>query len=91
MIQITAIRMENGERHQDITAVMWKSTATFGAIASSQAIVDWLCAAGDNRAVIATDDREVTVEVVNDDGHEPHLRTRENGAWTDHLLKLPRF
>ena len=35
----------------------------------------------------ATGDR-VYLAVVHEPGQPPHLRTRLNGAWTDHLLAL---
>lgn len=91
MIVITAVRLTGGEGHEHISAVMWRSGATIGAVAPQGAIIDWLCGHDDGRAVVMEGKHEVRVEIVRENGKEPYLRTRANGAWSDHLLALPRF
>jgi hypothetical protein len=92
VIQITAVRLDGGDGHEHITHVMWSSRATAAALATAGAIVDWLVTDGSNLAFVRDGRREVPVEVVRPDSEEAaYLRSRYEGAWTDHLLALPRF
>lgn len=90
-IEITAIRLEEGDRHEHITGVMWRCQATSVGLTSRHALIDWLGESNDNQAVVADAAGWVQVAVVRRPYHPPYLRTRMDGAWTDHLLSLPSF
>jgi hypothetical protein len=90
MIHITAIRLAGGEGHEHITDLQWNGTSTAGQI-SREALVQWLHASGANQAVVADETKHVPVLVVELHNATPYPRTHADGAWTDHLLGLPRF
>jgi hypothetical protein len=91
MIQITAIRLAGGERHEHITDVRWSSAFTSAGQSTCRGIVDWLSTNSANRAVVAGGAKYVDVAVVQPPGGSAYIRTKADGEWTDNLLALPRF
>jgi hypothetical protein len=91
MIQITAIRLAGGERHEHITDVRWRSAFTSAGQSTRQGIVDWLSTSSANQAVVADGAKYVRVAVVQPPGGPPYIRTKADGEWTDNLLALPKF
>lgn len=92
MIEITAIHLQGGERHEHIGAVHWRNTQT-GATGQStrDAVVVWLDESNANQAVVAHNGTWVYVGVCRPTGGQPYLRTHADGDWTDNLLALPKF
>jgi Protein of unknown function (DUF3892) len=91
VIEITAIRLAGGRGHEHVVGVLWRSGATALGHCPRQAIVDWLGASGENRAVVAVGSERVPLAVVGESDQAPYLRARRDGHWTDDLLELPRF
>jgi hypothetical protein len=90
MIVITAVRLEGGHGHEHITDVLWCGATAVGQT-TRQAIVEWLSECSDNEARVFDTGSWVHVQVARRPCQTPYLRTRSRGAWTDHLLSLPRF
>jgi hypothetical protein len=91
MIEITAVRVAHGGRHEDIADVMWRSEATSAGLSPATAIIEWLSSDAGNHAAVVAGGREVAVEVVRPVGGSAHLRARDGEVWTDDLLALPKF
>ncbi len=91
MIEITAIHLQGGDGHEQISAVQWRCAATSVGQASREAIVQWLGESAQNVAVVADGHGTAQVVVVHRPAGSPYLRARLDGVWTDHLLSLPRF
>lgn len=91
MIEITAIRLEEGSTHEHITNVLWRSAATALGQCPRQAIVDWLTESNENHAVVADGSGWVHIAVVQRPNQPPYIRTHADGVWTDNLLELPTF
>jgi hypothetical protein len=90
VIEIIAVRLQGGEAHQHITDVLWQSASSSG-YTSRQALVEWLNASSENHAVVTAGLEYIPVLVVEPFDREPYVQTHSNGAWTGHLLVLPRF
>lgn len=89
MVEITAIHLDGGTRHEHIASVKWRNPSTSKVGTSSRAtMVDWLRDAT-NRAYVTDGQHTVSVGVV--DGKTPYIRTHKDGVWTDNLLALPQF
>lgn len=91
MIEIAAIRLAGGEGHEHVTELLRRSAATALGHCPRQALVDWLGASGENRAVVMVGSEVVQLAVSGKPGEPPYLRARRDGAWTNDLLELPRF
>jgi Protein of unknown function (DUF3892) len=92
MIEITAIQLAGGQRHEHIVALRWRNTQT-GVTGQStrQAVVDWLDESKANQAVVANNGSWMFVGVVRPQVGAPFLRTHADGKWNDNLLALPKF
>jgi hypothetical protein len=90
LIEIAAVRLDGGDDHEHITDVLWQSASSYG-VSTREALVDWLNAGNQNRAVVEGQEERVPLLVVEAPGHAPYVRTYADGAWTDHLLGLQRF
>jgi hypothetical protein len=92
MIEITAIRLAGGERHEHISWLQWRNTQT-GATGQStrQAVVTWLEESKANQAVVANNGTWVYVGVYRVQAGPIYLRTHADGKWSDNLLALPKF
>jgi hypothetical protein len=92
MIEITAIHLQGGERHEHIANVRWRQTSTGETGQSTrQAVVNWLQESKTNQAVVANNGAWVYVGVVTQGSGAPYLRTHADGKWSDNLLALPSF
>jgi uncharacterized protein DUF3892 len=91
MIEITAIRLEDGSTHEHITDVLWRSAATTLGHCPRQALVDWLGESNENQAVVAGRSGWVHVAVLIRPNRPPYIRTHADGVWTDDLMALPTF
>ena len=90
MIYIYAVRTSGGEEHEHITAVRWRSPDNGRAgEATREEVVDWVSRRG--WAVYARGDDAHIARVWAVDASPLHLRTYDNGIWTDNLLALPRY
>ena len=90
LIEITAVHLVGGERHEHIAAVQWRNPDTGEANSSTrQQIVDWLQSDPKNHAFVADQQRRVAVLVVS--SHPPYIRTQIDGVLTDNLLALRRY
>jgi hypothetical protein len=91
MIQITAIRLVGGTRHEHISELQWRNTTTSSTGSSTRAqLVTWLDGAG-NQAIVSDGSRNVFVGVVRPSSGSAYVRTYADGVWTDNLMALPRF
>jgi Protein of unknown function (DUF3892) len=86
----TGVRIGPGSGNEQITDVMWK-TGTSQGQTTTQAIIGWLGADSDNRAVVAVGSVYVAVSVARPVNQPPYLSAQIDGVWTDHLLWLPIF
>jgi hypothetical protein len=89
MIEITAIRFAGGHDHEHITALQWRSAATYAGLIP--ALISWLGANDANQAVVADGSERVPVLVVRPSDQPPYIQARADGVWTDNLLTLPTF
>lgn len=90
LIEITAVHLVRGERHEHIAAVQWRNPETGEANSSTrQQIVDWLRSDPKHHAWVVNRQRGVAVLVVN--SPPPYLRSQSDGVWTDDLLALRRY
>ena len=86
MIEITAIHLEGGNRHEHISSFRWKNgggTST----STRDDLIAFLDAGG--RAFVSQKNGLTYAAVVN--GKPRHIRTVRNGKWSDELLNLPPF
>ena len=90
MIQVTAVQMAGGTRHEHIAEVRWRNPDTNNTGATSrQGMVDWLRADNENQAFVSDGSHRIRVHVVN--ASPPYIQTYADGVWTDNLLALPRY
>ena len=89
MVQIYAIRLQDGQTHADIARVWWfnPQTAKFGDSSRAE-IVAWL-RKNDSRAYVCDGRSIAEVGVV--DGSPSYVRTYADSSWTNNLLALPRL
>jgi catechol-2,3-dioxygenase len=88
-VEITAVHMSGGDKHQHIANVKWKNQQTSETGASSRAVmVDWI-ENQKGQAVVTGGGNTVNVGVV--DATPKYLRTYADGIWSDNLLALPRY
>jgi catechol-2,3-dioxygenase len=88
-VEITAVHMSGGDKHEHIADVKWASRQTSETGASTREVmVDWI----ENKkgqAVVTDGKNTVSVGVVT--ATPKYLRTYADGVWTDNLLALPRY
>jgi catechol-2,3-dioxygenase len=88
-VEITAVHMSGGDKHEHIANVKWTNQQSSGTGTSTRAVmVDWI----ENKkgqAVVTDGKNTVNVGVV--DATPKYLRTYADGIWTDNLLALPRY
>ena len=89
-IQITAVRLSGGDKHEHIVHLWWTDRADGKVGDNSRAsIVAWIETGGK----AYTDDgrgNRADVAVVTPERGEKYLRTHADGKWSDNLLALPR-
>jgi uncharacterized protein DUF3892 len=90
VIEITAIRLAGGQRHEHIAEVQWRAQSVSGHWTAG-ALIDWISQSENHEAVVDDIFRWVQVEVVREGSQPPHIRARADGLWTDNLLALPDF
>ncbi|MGD0742094.1 MAG: DUF3892 domain-containing protein [Acidimicrobiales bacterium] len=88
-VEITAIHLVGGTRHEHIASVRWVNPSSQETGSSTrETMVDWIENKGG--AAFVTDGQN-TVSVAVVDAHPKYLRTYADGVWTDNLLALPRY
>jgi catechol-2,3-dioxygenase len=88
-VEITAVHMSGGDKHEHIADVKWTNQQTSERGASTRAVmVDWI-ENQKGQAVVTNGRNTVNVGVV--DATPKYLRTYADGIWTDNLLALPRY
>ena len=88
-VQITAIHLVNGRKHEHIAEVAWTNPNTNESGKSTRTtMVDWLTKPS-NQAYVTDGISTVDVGVVK--ATPPYLRTHADGKWTDNLLALPEY
>jgi hypothetical protein len=89
-VQITAIHMVGGVRHEHIADVRWTNIDTKETgQATRQQMVDWLRQSSSNHAWVYGGGRWIEVRVVN--ANPPYIQTYADDVPTDNLLALPRY
>lgn len=90
-IQITAVRLSGGTKHEHIIRLWWTNPATGKTGDNTRAeIVSWI---EDKKGQAYTSDtggHRAEVAVVTPPRGEKYLRTHADGVWTNNLLSLPR-
>lgn len=88
MIQIIAIHMEGGERHEHIAELSWLNPETAATGATSRAnMVNFI--RGNGKAFVKSENRKSLVGWV--DASPPYVRTYADGVWNNNLLALPKY
>jgi catechol-2,3-dioxygenase len=88
-VEITAVHMSGGDKHEHIADVKWTNKQTSDRGESTRAVmVDWI-ENQKGQAVVTNGKNTVNVGVV--DATPKYLRTYADGIWTDNLLALPRY
>lgn len=88
-VEITAVHMSGGDKHEHIANVKWTNQQTSKTGDSTRAaMVDWI-ENQKGQAVVTDGKNTVNVGVV--DATPKYLRTYADGVWTDNLLALPRY
>jgi hypothetical protein len=89
-INVTAIRLEGGSKHEHITHLWWVGREdNKPGDASRASVVAWIEEGG--RAYVRDEQgHDVAVHVVTPPSGPKYLQTRADGIWTDNLLSLPR-
>ena len=90
MVQITAVHMGGGERHEHIASVRWKKDGSNQTGQSTRAeMVQFIEGEGKGQVYVTDGSNTVYVGVVN--ATPKYIRTYADGKWTDNLLALPRY
>jgi hypothetical protein len=90
MVNVTAIHMTGGTRHEHIASVRWNKPGTNESGQSTREVmVDWIRNKSGVAHVRGNDGSVSTVGVVN--ASPPYIRTHADGNWNDNLLALPRY
>jgi Protein of unknown function (DUF3892) len=89
MVEITAVHMIGGERHEHIAEVRWRDPGDGQTGASSRAQMVSYLRDDNGRAYVGSGSNQVWVGDV--DGTPPYIRTYADGVWTNNLLALPRY
>jgi len=88
-VEVTAVHMAGGDRHEHIAEVKWTNPQTQATGSSTTAtMVDWL-ENQNGQAYVSDGTNTVNIGVV--DASPKYLRTYADGIWTDNLLALPRY
>jgi len=90
MIQLTAIRLEDGIEHKDIESFQWHEL--HGSPETQESSLETLLKfmeRSPNKVLIRSGNKAIEVRVV--DGKKPYVQAFVNGQFTDDLLELPRF
>lgn len=89
MIQITAVHMVGGEKHDHIGSVKWRDVNTGQSDQSTRAqMVEWI--EGGGKAFVTDGVHRVNVGVIKN-ATPKYIRTYADNVWTDNLLALPRY
>jgi hypothetical protein len=90
MVNVTAVHMTGGTRHEHIATVQWTNPDT-GVTGEStrETMVDWIRNKHGVAHVHGSDGSVSRVGVVN--ANPPYIRTYADGDWNDNLLALPRY
>jgi hypothetical protein len=89
-LRITAVAVQGGGGHEDVTHLLWEAASSSG-VTSSEALIIWLLEDSEHEAWLSDGEHRIAIEVVTPIDSPPHLRSRSDGQWGDHLLALPRF
>lgn len=89
-LQILAVGFDGGGDHTHITCVRWRGASSFG-VTTAAAVIAWLQADAEHEAWVWDGKRAVGVEVFAPGDAPAYLRSRADGRWGDHLLRLPSF
>lgn len=89
-VQITDVRMApSGQGHEAISHYFWKDDSNGTSNwADKASMVDWVRGPS-NQAWVGGPVKSAWVEVVENSGGQPYLRTRADGVLSDNLLSLP--
>lgn len=89
-IQITAIRLSGGNRHEHIVRLWWSNPAN-GKTGDNRTaeIVQWMETKDGKAYVEDQSGNRVNVGVVTPVHGSKYLRTYADRVWTDNLLSLP--
>ena len=90
-IRITAIELSGGAQHEHIVHLWWTNpgNSSTGDNSRSQ-LVDWIENENGKAYVEDGSGHRADVHVVTPSAGAKYLRTKQDGAWTDNLLALPR-
>ena len=90
VINVTAVHMAGGIRHEHIAAVKWTNPQTsLGGSSTRAEMVKWIRDENGNAKVQGRDGSVAQIGVVN--ATPPYIRTHADGNWNDNLLTLPRY
>lgn len=89
-VQITDVKMApSGQGHEAISHYFWKDDSNGTSNwADKASMVDWV-RGNPNQAWVGGPVKSAWVEVVENSGGQPYLRTRADGVLSDNLLSLP--
>jgi hypothetical protein len=89
VIEITAVKLAQGGRHEHIVEVQWRNPED-GSTGNStvESIIEWLRRPG-SYAFVRDGAGRIAVAVVSVE--KPYIRTYRDRVWTDNLLALPRY
>lgn len=89
MVEITAVHMSGGTKHEHIAEVKWKNPETSETGKSTrETMVDWI-ENKSGKAYVTDGKNKAWVGVVN--ATPKYIRTHADGKWSDNLLSLPRY
>lgn len=89
MIQITAVHMAGGTRHEHIASLRWRNTVSGQTGASSRAQMVEFVEQYPDQAWAAGPTKSAFLMVVN--AVPKYVRTYADGVLSDNLLHLPRY
>ena len=88
-INITAIHLVGGEKHEHIQSVQWRDRSSNETGQATRAtMVDWI---GNKGGSAFVKDNVGSVPVLVVDAKPPYIRTKKDDRWTDNLLALPQY
>jgi hypothetical protein len=90
MVQILAIHMTGGERHEHIAELRWRNLETTETGAASRAAMVKFIRDDKGRAYVQ-DGNNAKNWIGWVDADPPYVRTHADGYWNNNLLALPRY
>ena len=89
MVQVIAVHMVGGERHEHIANLRWRTDGETDHHESTRTQMVTFLESNPGQAYVTDGTMTASIGVVN--ATPKYVRTYADGVWTDNLLALPRY